>query len=70
MVLKPGSNILVGLITRSQLEVILSLEESVLLTDADSWLVQSSEPEWWHQEMLNIKAPMPHPSPNPLRGSM
>jgi chloride channel 7 len=55
VVLRPGSHVLVGLITRGQLEVILSLEESVVLTDADSWLSQTTEPEWWYNEMLNIK---------------
>lgn len=55
VVLRPGSSVMVGLVTRSQLEVILSLDESILLTDADSWLSQSSEPEWWYNEMLNIK---------------
>ena len=55
VVLKPDSSILVGLISRAQLEVILSLDESILLTDADSWLMQSSEPEWWYNEMVNIK---------------
>eukprot|EP00667_Euglena_gracilis_P001858 EG_transcript_1859 len=55
VVLRPGSGVLVGLVTRSQLEIILALDESVLLTDAESWLSQSSEPEWWYNKMLLIK---------------
>lgn len=44
VVLRPGSGVLVGLVTRSQLEIILALDESVLLTDAESWLSRRSPP--------------------------